>query len=234
VSANDYDFRLESALLQASGEGLVCPGRPDSQNTARAEGGKSAIQTGFVVEAIIGLPGKAFRTVVDIQKYGIPGVFFPPDGLPHIAFFHGYPGIVQRHSGKVPQVIPIPPNHSRDQFVYGDACIGRGMLECRRQGVAHAKAADENPQAGLSFHTAAGELCQRIFGPMKAAVHQLCSCRSNREVSAPFQQGDVSILAGDFGPVNLFPGDHNRLLNPPLDSVICMGLFFGLYPIIVL
>ena len=114
-----YGFRLESALLQATGECLVCSGRPNGQNPSWAESGKGRFQTGSAVKAVIGFPDKPVRTVVYIKKYCITGRFSFSDGFRHIFFFHGYPGIIQRHSCKVPQVLPVPSYHSRDQLGYG-------------------------------------------------------------------------------------------------------------------
>jgi len=89
-----YGFRLESALLQATGECLVCSGRPDGQNPSGAESGKGRFQTGFAVETVIGFPGKPVRTVVYIKKYCIPGGFsFPAekrDALKILKYLNAY------------------------------------------------------------------------------------------------------------------------------------------------
>ena len=117
ASGADFDgFNPVASSFEPTGKTSVWICGPHPQNATRDQCMGDGVEPTRRIKPVIAFPGQAAWPVVDIQKYGVPGVWGRANEIAHISAVHRSSGIIQGSAGGIAQWSTVPFNDRRNQF----------------------------------------------------------------------------------------------------------------------
>ena len=168
---------MESSRSQAVHERRVLLHGPDGHGTAPAQRPLDRVEPPRRIQPRIIPLCRRVRSVVHIQQDRVVLAFSRENHPSNVIDDEFRPGVVQRVSSERPKVLAIPVHHRFHQFRDHYLCVLRHEIQRRPRRVSHAESANQHPHGRR--RTLAGQPHHRVFGPVRAADHQVVAVCSD-------------------------------------------------------
>ena len=149
------DLHLESGAGEESFEGRIGGSGPERNASAGLERGAHGLQSGVVVETVVGARGQRGRPIIDIEEDGVEAGEALSNDVGDVLLEDCHPPVGKGDGSERVERVTIPGDDGGQDFGHLNGSIGGEASECRFQGEAEAQASDQHTRRGFRFQVGA-------------------------------------------------------------------------------